>query len=132
MATLIEAIRRFGPKVQLRGTVPQRELAQWISMRTGLNANQVMLVLQELKEAILYFNRLGMGVKLPGLGWFSPSISRDGQYKINLRVDPELRKGMNVTGSYAGPVENRQNIGLDNASLKAQWDLTHPDDPLVL
>ncbi len=131
MATLIEAFRRFGPKVQLRGIVPQRELAQWISMRTGLNANQVNLVLQELKEAILYFNRLGMVVRLPGLGLFSPSIKRDGEYKINLRVDPELRKGMNADG-YSGPVENRQNIGIDNATLKAQWDLTHPDDPLVL
>ncbi len=131
MATLIEAFRRFGPKVQLRGIVPQRELAQWISMRTGLNANQVNLVLQELKEAILYFNRLGMVVRLPGLGLFSPSINREGQYKINLRVDPELRKGMNTDG-YSGPVENRQNIGIDNATLKAQWDLTHPDDPLVL
>ena len=132
MATLIKVFRSLGPKVQLRGTVPQRELAQWISMRTGLNPNQVMLVLQEMKEAILYFNGLGMKVKLPGLGLFSPSINRDGQYNINLRVDSDLRKGINATDAYSGPLENRQNIGIDNATLKAQWDLTHPDDPLEL
>ncbi len=132
MATLIQAFRRFGPKVHLRGTIPQRELAQWISMRTGLNPNQVTLVLQELKEAILYFNRLGMSVKLPGLGLFSPSITRDGQYKINLRIDSELRKGMNTADGYSGPIENRHNIGIDDGTLKAQWDQAYPDDPLQL
>jgi hypothetical protein len=132
MATLIEAFRRYGPKVQLRGTIPQRELAQWISMRTGLNENQVVLVLQELKEAILYFNRMGLAVKLPGLGGFSPSINRDGQYRINLRIDRGLRKGMNVEDGYSGPIENRQNIGLDNEALKARWDGEFPDDPLQL
>jgi hypothetical protein len=91
-----------------------------------------MLVLQELKEAILYFNRIGMAVKLLGLGWFSPSIARDGQYRINLRVDRELRKGINVEDGYSGPIENRQNIGLDNEALKARWDSEYPDDPLQL
>lgn len=132
MATLIEAIRRFGPKIRLNSTVPQRELAEWISMRTGLNANQVMLVLQELKAAILYFNRQGTPVNLPGLGWFAPSVARNGQFRINLRIAPELRKGMNLNDSFGGRIDNRGNIGADNITLKTQWDAENPDNPLVL
>jgi hypothetical protein len=39
---------------------------------------------------------------------------------------------MNMADGYCGPVENRHNIGADDASFKAQWDLTYPNDPLEL
>jgi hypothetical protein len=75
MAKLIEALRKFGPKVKLNATLPDEDLADWIAMRTSLMPNEVTMTLQELKAAILYFNQHGTPIKLPGLGKFTPRRS---------------------------------------------------------
>lgn len=132
MAYLIQAIQTYGPKVELNQTAQVKELAEWLSMRTGANQNETTMLLHELKEAILYFNRQGTPIKLPGLGIFSPSIDRAGAFKVNLRADAALTKGINSPNAYVGRIANRQNIGLDNQALKALWDAEHPGDPLEL
>jgi hypothetical protein len=132
MAKFIEAIREFGPRLKLNNLVLEQELYEWIAMRTGQTPGEVALMLYELGAAVLYFNRRGTPIKLFGLGLFSPSISRDGELRINVRTDPELRKGINAQGAFNGRVLNRGNIGLDNAGFKALWDELHPDDPLEL
>lgn len=132
MAKFIEAIRRYGPRLKLNSTVPLRELAHWISMRTSLNENEVLMVLQELKAAILYFNCLGTPVKLPGLGRFSPSIAVNGTYRINLRLDSELRDRINFPKAFSGRIENRGNVGIAKEDLKSLWDAENPSDPLEL
>jgi hypothetical protein len=101
-------------------------------MRTGQTPGEVALMLIELAAAVLYFNRRGTPVKLAGLGVFSPSISRDGKLRINVRTDSKLVKGINGDAGFTGRVTNRDNIGLDNDGLKDMWDAEHPDDPLEL
>lgn len=132
MAKPIEAFSKFGPKIKLNSLLPPRDLEEWIGMRTGKTAGEVALMLHELKAAIIYFNRRGTPVKLPGLGLFSPSISREGKYRINVRIDNALRKGINADDAFNGRVINRGNIGLDNESFKAMWDEAYPEDPLEL
>ena len=88
------------------------------------------MVLQEMSEMIVYFNGQGTPVKLPGLGIFTPSIDRHGTYKINLRTDSALKKGLNAPDAYKGKLANKANIGLDNAGYKELWDAEHPEDPL--
>jgi HU domain fused to wHTH, Ig, or Glycine-rich motif len=132
MAKLIEAIRQFGPRIKFNPTLPVKELAAWIAMRTSLNESQVMMVLDELREAVLYFNRAGTPVKLPGLGWFAPSIKRDGTFSINIRPDPVLRKGINAEDAFYGEIKNRSHIGLDNQGYKVLWDSEFPDNPLEI
>jgi hypothetical protein len=132
MAKFIEAIRKFGPKLKLNSLLPERDLAEWVGMRTGQTPGEVALMLDELKAAVIYFNRRGTPVKLPGLGLFSPSIGRDGKFRINVRTDTALRKGINAADAFNGRVINRGNIGLDNEGFKAMWDEAHPDDPLEL
>lgn len=132
MANLLEAIRDFGPKLKLNKTLTMRDLAAFIAMRTAVNENQVMLVLQELKTAILYFNRIGTPIYLPGLGRFAPGINRDGQYRVNVRVDKALKNGLNEKDAYAGRLENSEHIGLDDDGYKSLWDAGHPDDPLEI
>jgi hypothetical protein len=90
------------------------------------------MVLDELKSAVLFFNRMGSPVKLPGLGWFSPTIKRDGKLKINLRVDKDLHKGINADDAFYGEVINHTHIGLDDAAYKSLWDTEYPDDPLEI
>ena len=130
MANFIAAFRKFGPRVKLNPTVPKKQLSAWIAMRTNLNESQVMMVLDELKAAVLFFNGMGSPVKLPGLGWFAPTIKRDGKLKINLRADKDLRKGINADDAFYGEVINRANIGLDDETYKTLWDAEHPEDPL--
>jgi hypothetical protein len=132
MANFIAAIRKFGPRIDLNPTVPKKKLSAWIAMRTGLNESQVMMVLDELKAAVLFFNGMGSPVKLPGLGRFAPAMKRDGKLKINLQVDTELRKGINADDAFYGEVINHTHIGLDDAAYKSLWDTEYPDDPLEI
>jgi hypothetical protein len=90
------------------------------------------MVLQELSEAILYYNKQGTPVKISGVGIFRPSINRDGKFNIHLRADTALKKGINAPDAYSGTVLNKDHIGLDDAGYKALWDEDHPDDPLEI
>ena len=119
-----------GGKLELNPTAQLDQVADWMAMRTGLNKSEVLMVLQEMNEAILYFNGQGTPVKLPGVGIFSPSIDRSGKYKINLRADAALRKGINAPDGYTGGMRHKNRIGLDNDGYKELWDADHPDDPL--
>ena len=132
MAKLIEAVRKYGPRLKVSSTAPMRKLARWIATRTSLNESEVLMVLEELREAILYFNGLGVPVKLPGLGIFTPTMSVKGQLRIKLRLDNWLRDSINHRDAFTGGVENRGGIGLTPDDFKALWDADHPDDPLEL
>jgi hypothetical protein len=132
MARIVEAVRDYGPKVDLNPTAQLGQVADWMAMRTGLNKSEVMMVLQETNEAILYFNSQGTPVKLPGVGTFTPSVDRGGTFKINFRADMDLKKRINAGDAYTGTVNNKNRIGLDNAGYKALWDADHPDDPLQI
>ncbi|MFQ5859869.1 MAG: hypothetical protein ACE5LU_30100, partial [Anaerolineae bacterium] len=78
-----------------------------MAMRTGLNKSEVMMVLQELNEVILYFAGNGTPVKLPGVGTFTPSIDREGTFKLNYRADMALKNGLNMPGAFTGEVRNK-------------------------
>lgn len=132
MATLIQAIQAYGPRLTLRPMAQLDEIADWMAMRTGVNKSEAMMLLQELNEAILYHNRRGTPVKLPGIGIFSPSIKRDGDYRINVRVDSMLKNGINTTDIYIGEMSQRDHIGFSNEDYKVMWDTDHPDDLLQL
>lgn len=130
MARIVQAVSAYGPKLELNTTAQLEQVANWMAMRTGLNKSEVMMVLQEMNEAILYFNNQGTSVKLPGVGTFGPSISREGKFRINFRTDTGLKKSINAPGAYTGRMANKSRIGLDNAAYKELWDADHPDDPL--
>jgi hypothetical protein len=132
MAKIVQAVNQYGPKVELSPTAQLERVADWMSMRTGLNQSEVQMVLQESNEAILYFNSQGVPVKLPGIGTFTPSVDRDGTFKINFRPDVKLKGQLNAPDGYTGVVLNKSRIGLDNAGYKALWDADHPDDPLEI
>jgi hypothetical protein len=112
--------------------VPLEMLAEWIAMRTAINENVILLVLHELKAAILFFNGMGTPVKLPGLGRIAPSISYDGKLRINMKMDNSLRRAINRSDGFNGRIDNRANIGLDKAELKVRWDEAHPENLLEL
>lgn len=132
MATILQAINQYGPRLELQKTTTLEDVGNWISMRTSLNKHEVMMALGEISEAVLFYNLMGSPVKLNKVGIFSPSIDRDGKLKINARPDMALKSGINNHGGYRGPVMNKHRTGISNAELKALWDADHPEDPLVI
>ncbi len=132
MATILQAVNQYGPKLELRKTTSLEDVSNWVSMRTSINKGEVMMVLSEISEAILFYNLMGSPVKLNGVGIFAPSIDRAGTLNINMRPDVALKSGINNHGGYRGTVQNKNRAGISNAELKALWDADHPDDPLVI
>ena len=59
MARMMEAVRDYGPKLELNPTAHLEQVADWMAMRTGLNTSEVVMVLHEINEAILFFNGQG-------------------------------------------------------------------------
>ena len=132
MATILQAISEFGPRLDLKPTAKLEKVAEWMAMRTGLNKSEVMMVFQEESEAILNFCKDGVPVKIPGVGTFTPSMDRDGSLVLNFRADMEVKNGLNVPNGYSGEVKNKAHVGITNEHLKELWDAAHPADPLVI
>ena len=130
MATQIQAVVAYGPRIDLGSTVQNRELAGYLADRTGLNEGEILLVLTELRDAVIFFCRAGRGVKLPGLGTFLPSVKLDGRFKLSFRLDPMIRYALNMPGAFIGDIENSQNIGLTLSDLVAMWNSENPGDPI--
>lgn len=131
MATLIQAVSLYGPRVELSHTVKTREIAEYISARTSLNRGEVENVLTELNEAVIFFTRQGSPVKLARVGTFMPSISLEGILDVGFRLDTSIDGRLNAATEFIGNVKNRENIGKTSAELKALWNEEHPTDPIA-
>ena len=132
MAKLIQAFSSYGPRLDLNKTAQIGQVAEFLASRTGLNKSEIVMVLQELNEAIVFFNKLGTPVKLPEVGTFTPSITRDGKFNIGFRADVSLKNGINMTGAYQGRMNNKENISKPNTYFKALWDADHPTNLVEL
>ena len=132
MAKLIQAIRAYGPRLNLNKTAQMSQISEYIASRTGLNKSEISMVLQELNEAIIFFGKNGTPVKLPEVGKFTPTVTNKGQVRVNFVADVSLKNALNAPGAYQGDVINKDNIGKTNLDYKAMWDLEHPTDLLEL
>lgn len=132
MANILTAINSFRPKVKLGKSVTINQLIEYIASRTGLNRGSIQLVLAELADTVVFFNKQGKGVKLDGLGTYLPKMGIDGKFSVSHRLDPYIRSALNAQGAFAGDIENRSNIGKTKEDFIALWNEVHPDDPVVL
>jgi hypothetical protein len=128
MATKIAAINAYRPRIAQGNTVQKSELTRYLSDRTGLNEGSVDLVIKELRDSIIFFNRAGRALKIEGLGTYTPSIGLDGTLDVSYRADNALGSGLNAHGTFSGTVQRRENIGKTPDELVAQWNTEHPDD----
>ena len=132
MAKILQAVNAYGPKVETNKMVGLKEAAKWIAMRTSMNPSQASAMLQELNACVLFFNQQGTPLKLPGIGIFSPGINRQGERKINIRVDESLKRGINNDEEFSANIRNRSNSGISDEDYKTLWDADHPTDPLEI
>jgi hypothetical protein len=128
MANLITAINAYRPKLILGTTVKIKQLVEYISGRTGLNKGDLQIALSELSGAVIFFNKQGQGVKLDGLGTYSPSIDVQGELSISHRLDADIKNTLNAKGAYTGDIQNRDNIGKTNQEFTEMWNKDHPAD----
>ena len=130
MATKIQAVNTYRPKVKLGKTASMNELVAYIADRTGLNEGTISIVLKELRDAVIFFARSGRGSKIEGLGTYLPKVNLAGRFDISHRLDPAIRNALNTPGAFNGDIENRANIGLTADDLVAQWNEAYPDNPV--
>ena len=131
MASKIQAINVFRPKINLRPSVAMKELVEYIADRTGLNKGEIQMALSELSDAVQFYNKRGQGVKLQGLGTYLPKINLQGKFSISHRLDREIANELNAPGAFSGDIQNRQNIGKTPDELVALWNEAHPDGPVA-
>lgn len=130
MANRITAVNNYRPKIAKGKTAGMTQLINYIADRTGVTEGEVSIVLKELRDAVIFYNRQGQGVKIEGLGTYSPKIGLDGKFGVSHRADTALTNGLNAPGSFSGEIENRANIGKIPDELVEMWNLAHPDDPV--
>lgn len=129
MASRIQAINAYRPRVKNGRRVENQELVAFIARSTGLNESGVSQVLLEMRDALVFFNRQGRPVKLEGLGTYTPTIDLEGEINVSHRADTHLKRALN-DGNFAGDIENRENIGKTSDDLVQMWNDDNPDDPV--
>jgi hypothetical protein len=101
MAFRIAALNHYRPMIAYRKTANWQQVADYIAMRTGLNRGEIIMVLTELHDAILFYNGQGQGVKLEGPGTYLPNINYQGEFDVAYRMDSQLKRALNA-GDFSG------------------------------
>jgi nucleoid DNA-binding protein len=130
MATIMNAIQAYSPRILLGKIVSRKELVHYIAGRTGFNKGTIFNLLMEYQEAICFFNKAGRPVKLEGLGIFSPGIDKDGILRVNHRPDKELTIELNAKGAFEGDIKNKDMIGKSSDDFIVRWNEEHPNDKI--
>jgi hypothetical protein len=130
MAKQIHALNAYRPRIKKGKTLRRSELAEYISGRASINEGTVLNILTELRDAILFWNRQGTGVKLDGLGTYSPEIGLDGKIRVAHYPDVWLKGNLNLEYKFDAKIINRDMIGKTAEDLVARWNEEHPEDPI--
>jgi hypothetical protein len=130
MATLIEAITAFRPRLALGRPISAESFMDEITARTTLSPGVVKNVQECELEALLKLLLRGNPVHT-GNAIYTPVLTLRGELEIKVRVDARLVRKLNAAGAFHGTRLNTENIGKTSAELAALWDEAHPDDPVV-
>ncbi|MCX6584410.1 MAG: HU family DNA-binding protein [Candidatus Aminicenantes bacterium] len=128
MAKAIKAISALGPRISLGKKASMNELVSAVANRTGLNKGDVLLSVNELRDNIVSIGLSGRGVKIDGLGTFTPKINLKGQISLSVRLDSSISADLNKRKAFEGNIENREMMGKTVQDIIAKWNELHPDD----
>ena len=130
MASKIQAIGAYRPRINQGNTVQKPELLRASSRATGIVEGTLDLGIKELRDQIIEFCRAGRAVKIEGLGTWTPNLRMDGSLDIQYRADTALVNGLNFPGVFTGTIINPDNIGKSGDDLVELWNNEHPEDPV--
>ncbi|MDQ1351156.1 MAG: hypothetical protein QG657_1458 [Acidobacteriota bacterium] len=131
MAQRIKAIGALGPRITLGKRATMNEMVSTVANRTGLNKGDVLLSVNELRDNIVSIVLSGRGVKIDGLGTFTPKINLKGEISLSVRLDSSISNDLNKRKAFEGNIENREMIGKTVPDIIAKWNELHPEDPVV-
>ena len=130
MASRIQAINTYRPKLKRGCTVGFDELVAYLTGHSGVTEGQIIRVLYLLADAVVFYGQVGRGVRLPGLGTYLPNLRPDGTWNVEHRQDRELKNRLNRESHFSGTVLNKENLGKSPDELVALWNQIHPEDPV--
>ncbi|MCP5103574.1 MAG: hypothetical protein GY950_09355 [bacterium] len=128
MAKLIQAISALGPRIKLDRRASMNEVVSLIAGRTGLNRGDILQVVNELREAIIFFALAGRSMKLEGLASYSPKVNLKGNFSLVHRQDPTIKYDLNKPKAFEGDITNRDMMGKTSADIIARWNEENPAD----
>ena len=131
MATLIQAIATYRPRVTKAHRVDLEELVERLSRGSLVTESIARMVLSDLVRELKLSLRAGHQVNLEGIGIFRPEIALDGSARVVMRMDKGLRQTLRRAEELDGTVLRRENIGMDKAALIARWNAEHPEDLIL-
>jgi len=131
MASKIQAVNAYCPRIKLGKTAAMDELVPYIADRTGLNEGTISIVLKELRDTVIFFARSGRGTKIEGLGTYLPTMDLNGRFSISHRLDAAIKNALNTPGAFRGQIEHRENIGQTADDLVNLWNTDNPTDPVT-
>lgn len=132
MASYMQAVSRYGPRVIQGPHALEDELVAWMAADAGANSHAVRLVLGQMGRALRFYLRRGSPVVLPGVGRFRLTMGQDLELRLNFTVDKDLRRDLRDRRTFVGRTENTQHARWTPEQYKAHWDAEFPDDPLEL
>ncbi|MFN8424297.1 MAG: HU family DNA-binding protein [Anaerolineae bacterium] len=130
LATLIQAIATYRPRIARTRTVDLGALADRLSRGTLVTRPIAEMVLAELVREIEQELRAGRKVRLGELGTFGVEVRLDLSLRPSFRFGAAFKRRLASGGRYRGYVTNRALAGLDTAALVARWNAEHPGDPV--
>ena len=130
MATTIQAYQAYSPRVTIERVMEMDQVEAFIEDRTGFNDSTIHGVLRELHSALLFYARQGYSIRLDGVGLFSPTIDKDGNFSLNVRPDKKLLLRFNDEGKFYGRLRNKDMIEKTEDDYIQRWNDEHPKDKI--
>ncbi len=130
MAKPIHAVQTYSPRLKLGKRASMNEVVNYIAGRTGLNRGIILMVLCEIKDALLFFFLAGRPVKLEGLGCFTPKIDLNGKLNATNRIPSEFKAELNKPHAFEGEIINHDMIGKSIGELITHWNDEHIEDKI--
>ncbi|MEO8084632.1 MAG: hypothetical protein ABI780_12490 [Ardenticatenales bacterium] len=131
MATLIQAINAYRPRVRTSRTLDLEEVVERHSRGSLVTAPVARLVVAELCAGLAECLEYGEAIRLPGIGVFRPEVRLDGTLRPRVVFEAALRRRLAAARRGRGGGTGVVGAGLDVAAVRARWDAEHPGDPVV-
>lgn len=131
MAKLIQAVAKYGPRIELIEAADTERFMELITQRTTLSAGVVKNVQESEVETLIGLLKEGRPVHT-GIAIFTPSIDLEGNIDISVRVDKRILMALNAHGAFTGKILRSENIGKSTEELAELWNEEHPEDPIVV
>jgi hypothetical protein len=129
MATRIQAIRAFCPRIRLLRSASPEYFMELVTRRTTLSPGVVKNVQESEIETLASLLCEGQPVRT-GTVTYTPTVGLDGRISLSLRANPRLLRALKTLGAFHGEMDNSDNLGQTSDELVRQWDRTHPADPV--